>query len=393
MSTVNGRASDRTCDSGKLDAEVRDQYTETISPHRSSRVRQKTQDGRRLRRHERRLIIERSFAWIQWQWRLLVRWEYHPANFLGFVLSLALLAMAGAANAVTATLLAHNSRGASGTLSTLIWNGADGNPASTAAWDWNSSTGVLSMTGLYWATVHLFSNPAAPSIAGTEVYDLSIDTTAQITTAASFVCHEGTFLATVGANGCLNIDLGGNFVNESSALYNVGGNANCIVRTIGGDDISMGNPAGLTTAAAAGGCDAVAGLADLWTIVQDSGGVLILSNGLPLAAAGANYMTFSLDTDDDGVADASDNCTLLVNPAQCDSDGDDYGNRCDGDLNNNTTTNSQDYVLFRAQLSQPSVAPTYNQADINCNGTVNSQDYVLFRGLLGQPSGPSGLVP
>jgi hypothetical protein len=103
--------------------------------------------------------------------------------------------------------------------------------------------------------------------------------------------------------------------------------------------------------------------------------------------------TVELDTDGDGVPDTGDNCTLVPNPSQCDSDGDGFGNRCDGDLNNSGSTNSQDYVLFRAQLGQPSVAPTYNQADLNCSGSVNSQDYVLFRGLLGSPAGPSGLVP
>jgi len=103
--------------------------------------------------------------------------------------------------------------------------------------------------------------------------------------------------------------------------------------------------------------------------------------------------TMELDTDGDGVPDSADNCTLVSNPTQCDSDGDGYGNHCDGDLNNSGTTNSQDYVLFRAQLGQPSVAPTYNQADFNCSGSVNSQDYVLFRGLIGAPPGPSGLVP
>jgi hypothetical protein len=62
-------------------------------------------------------------------------------------------------------------------------------------------------------------------------------------------------------------------------------------------------------------------------------------------------------------------------------------------MNNNGTTNAQDYVLFRAQLGQPSFSPTYNKADINCNGgAVNAQDYVLFRGLLGSTPGPSGLA-
>jgi transposase len=76
---------DRAYDSDKLDAEMREQGTEMIASHRSNRVRKKTQDGRRLHRYERRWIVEQFFAWIQWQRRLLVRWEYHPADFLGFV--------------------------------------------------------------------------------------------------------------------------------------------------------------------------------------------------------------------------------------------------------------------------------------------------------------------
>ncbi|MEO8444375.1 MAG: PQQ-dependent sugar dehydrogenase, partial [Gammaproteobacteria bacterium] len=94
------------------------------------------------------------------------------------------------------------------------------------------------------------------------------------------------------------------------------------------------------------------------------------------------------DRDSDGIPDATDNCTLLANPAQCDSDGDGIGNRCDADLNNNGFTNAQDGVLFRQQLGQPSNAPGYNKADLNCNGFINAQDYTIFRGLLGQLPGP-----
>jgi len=56
-----------------------------IAPHRSNRFRKKTEYGRRLICYERRWIVERFFAWIQWQRRLLVRWKYHPAGFLGFM--------------------------------------------------------------------------------------------------------------------------------------------------------------------------------------------------------------------------------------------------------------------------------------------------------------------
>ncbi|MFZ0146868.1 MAG: DDE transposase, partial [Xanthobacteraceae bacterium] len=44
-----------------------------------------TQDRRRLSRYMRRWLVERFFAWIQWQRRILVRWEYHTQNFLGIV--------------------------------------------------------------------------------------------------------------------------------------------------------------------------------------------------------------------------------------------------------------------------------------------------------------------
>ncbi len=97
------------------------------------------------------------------------------------------------------------------------------------------------------------------------------------------------------------------------------------------------------------------------------------------------------DADADGVVDVVDNCTQAANAGQCDSDGDGYGNRCDGDLNNNGATNAQDTALFRQQLGKPSAPASYNPADLNCNGAVNAQDTALFRGLLGLAPGPSAL--
>ncbi|MGE3531652.1 MAG: IS5 family transposase [Steroidobacteraceae bacterium] len=76
---------DRAYDSDKLDDELREDGIEMISPHRAGRKKPRTQDGRKLRRYERRWIVERFFAWLQWQRRLLVRWEYYAHNFLGFV--------------------------------------------------------------------------------------------------------------------------------------------------------------------------------------------------------------------------------------------------------------------------------------------------------------------
>jgi transposase len=72
-------------DSDPLDEELRRNGIEMIAPHRSNRTKPPTQDRRRLNRYMRRWLVERFFAWIQWQRRILVRWEYHAQNFLGFV--------------------------------------------------------------------------------------------------------------------------------------------------------------------------------------------------------------------------------------------------------------------------------------------------------------------
>jgi transposase len=56
-----------------------------IAPHKSNRSRPKTQDRRKLRRYCRRWKIERLFAWLHNFRRLVTRWEYYEANFLGLV--------------------------------------------------------------------------------------------------------------------------------------------------------------------------------------------------------------------------------------------------------------------------------------------------------------------
>jgi hypothetical protein len=71
-------------DSDGLDEDLKQDGVNLIAPHLSTR-KLKTQDGRHLRRYERRWLVERFFAWLQWKRRLLMRWEYYASNFLGFV--------------------------------------------------------------------------------------------------------------------------------------------------------------------------------------------------------------------------------------------------------------------------------------------------------------------
>lgn len=231
------------------------------------------------------------------------------------IIATALLAISGGANALSLTLANAYQRSSSGTLSVLKWSGCTTfathtpciNPAnatlagmgitgSTSTWDW--SGGILTGSGTYNAASTLGSSgsAAASVVIGDKVVDLVINTNTSTTTATSYNCAEGNFLAGVGANGCLNLSTGGDFVNNSSAVYNVGGLANCINRTIGGDDVSTGNPRGLMSAIAGGGCDAVDGAFNHWTIVSDdtgTGGFLVLSNGVALTSPGTAYMVFS----------------------------------------------------------------------------------------------------
>ena len=75
---------DTAYDSDKLDGDLRQYGIELIAPHGSNR-KNKTQDGRRLRRYRRRWKIERLFAWLQNFRRLVTRYEHHAENFLGML--------------------------------------------------------------------------------------------------------------------------------------------------------------------------------------------------------------------------------------------------------------------------------------------------------------------
>jgi transposase len=75
---------DKAYDDDKLDRRLRDIYdVELIAPNR--RNRRKTQDARPLRRYKRRWKIERLFAWLGNSRRLVVRYERHIDNFMGFL--------------------------------------------------------------------------------------------------------------------------------------------------------------------------------------------------------------------------------------------------------------------------------------------------------------------
>lgn len=96
-----------------------------------------------------------------------------------------------------------------------------------------------------------------------------------------------------------------------------------------------------------------------------------------------------LDTDSDGVVDSLDNCTLVSNADQRDTNSDGFGNICDGDLNNDGMVDLADLSLFRSKIGGVDA-----DADFNNDGAVNLSDYSLFRKMFGRAPGPAGvLVP
>ena len=81
------------------------------------------------------------------------------------------------------------------------------------------------------------------------------------------------------------------------------------------------------------------------------------------------------------------------NADQLDSDGDGYGNACDGDLNNDGRTDSLDLGLFKKAFTSTSGDdPDLRAAtDFNGDGKIDSLDLGLFKKLFSKSPGPSAL--
>ena len=118
-------------------------------------------------------------------------------------------------------------------------------------------------------------------------------------------------------------------------------------------------------------------------------------NALGLVSA-QSYAAVGLDTDSDGIADVSDNCTLVPNGfllpddggnSQRDTNNDGFGNVCDADLNNDNVVNVIDLGLLRNVFFQAD-----EDADLNGDGVVNIVDLGLLRAQFFGPPGPAGLL-
>jgi hypothetical protein len=91
-----------------------------------------------------------------------------------------------------------------------------------------------------------------------------------------------------------------------------------------------------------------------------------------------------VDTDNDGIPDTSDNCTLVFNPSQRDTDGDGFGNMCDPDFDNDGVVNAADLAYLRSVFFTADAL-----ADLDGDGIVNAADLSILRTMFFGPPGPS----
>ncbi|MCK6371127.1 MAG: thrombospondin type 3 repeat-containing protein [Gammaproteobacteria bacterium] len=105
------------------------------------------------------------------------------------------------------------------------------------------------------------------------------------------------------------------------------------------------------------------------------------------------------DADADGAHDGQDNCLDIANGplapdsggnSQRDTDGDGFGNACDGDFDNSGgIVNFADLAYFRGVFGTATA-----DADLDgSGGIVNFTDLALFRAMFGKAPGPSAHAP
>ena len=124
----------------------------------------------------------------------------------------------------------------------------------------------------------------------------------------------------------------------------------------------------------------------------------LMAGGIALLATlGLSFAAFagpSADSDGDGVYDVLDNCVNVPNafPNDCDTDNDGYGNKCDGDFDQDYFVFPSDFAIFSADF-QTGYDTSGTGTDMDCDGYVFPSDFAIFSSYFsGSASpGPSGL--
>src|SRR5262245_40950973 len=119
--------------------------------------------------------------------------------------------------------------------------------------------------------------------------------------------------------------------------------------------------------------------------------------GVAVAAAFVAFLSpgpaWALDSDGDGIDDASDNCIAVANPSQLDGDHDGYGNACDADFDGDGVVGFPDLLLIQGAFGARPGSPKYSEAlDLDGSGGIGAADLLAVQRRIGSAPGPSGLA-
>lgn len=112
---------------------------------------------------------------------------------------------------------------------------------------------------------------------------------------------------------------------------------------------------------------------------------------LPFTSLSGAFLSASADADFDGVLDVVDNCLLVANTEQTDTDIDGFGNACDADVNNDCSVNFVDLGQMSDHFFTTPASPNWDPLfDFNGDDVVNFTDLNLMRDSFFGLPGPSG---
>ncbi len=120
---------------------------------------------------------------------------------------------------------------------------------------------------------------------------------------------------------------------------------------------------------------------------------LVLAGMPPASEAGPCPSTL----DSDSIGDCVDNCTEQDNDPQIDSNGDGYGNICDGDFDQTGGVSFGNFGTMKKVIGTSLAActvilggtPPCVDVDMNSNGGIDFTDFGLMKKRIGSPVGPS----
>ena len=132
-------------------------------------------------------------------------------------------------------------------------------------------------------------------------------------------------------------------------------------------------------------------LATAYIPCPDGPGCDITPEGFALIELNVVHLLANIpDQDGDGIADPNDNCLTVSNSDQHDSDGDNYGNMCDGDYNQDGAVGGPDWGIWAFNYGL-TVPPGNPAVDHNGDLVIGGPDWGVFAVQYQQQfPGPSG---